>query len=150
MPRKASENKRRSEAAGTASTSPPSPAGDFPVLLRVKEAAAILSLSVCTVYDLVRAGRIEAFRLTPKGDGIRIDRAALMLYLESCRVGPAAETERNPDAIYIGKDEIRRAERRRKKAMESALGEEIVHLKDYLPEAWGKLGLPASTQRKAN
>lgn len=109
----------------------------FPQLLRVRQAATLLSLSVNAVYDLVRSKKIESFRLTEGGDGIRIDRAEVARYLESCRT-PVSLGEPNPDAIYVSQDEIRRAQRRKKRDEESARGMEIVHLKNHLPKAWRK------------
>jgi excisionase family DNA binding protein len=53
-------------------------------LLKVKEAADHLRLGKSTVYALMESGRLPFFKL---GGSIRLSRADLDAYRESCRVG---------------------------------------------------------------
>jgi excisionase family DNA binding protein len=51
---------------------------DEPLLLRVSEAALLLTISERHLYDLLRSGEIPAIRL---GRCVRVSRAALLRYI---------------------------------------------------------------------
>ena len=61
---------------------------DQPLLLTVKEAAALMRIGRDTTYSLVAHGRIPSVKL---GKQIRIPRAALVAHLEKEALGEVAD-----------------------------------------------------------
>lgn len=102
---------RRAAAVPPPAESSPPPQV-FPELLRVREAAKVLNLSTNAVYDLVRARKIEVYRLSELGDGVRISRAALLAYLESRRVPAELPTGQG---VTITAGELLKAAQRRQR-----------------------------------
>lgn len=60
-----------------------------PRFISIREAYEELSLSRTAFYALIANGRITAYRLGPKNRGLRIARADLDAFVESCRTNPA-------------------------------------------------------------
>lgn len=56
-------------------------------MLTVKEAAERLTITRAAVYELIRAGRLIAHRLGPKGGSIRVDEEEITRYVQSTRTG---------------------------------------------------------------
>jgi excisionase family DNA binding protein len=57
-------------------------------LLTVKQAAEILQISVGAVYALCASATLAHYRMGANQSAIRIDRAELLAYLQSCKCVP--------------------------------------------------------------
>ena len=64
-------------------------------MYRVNEVSKRLKLSISTVYELVKTGRLPSYKF---GGSVRISEEDLERYMENCRVGP---TERPRKASPI-------------------------------------------------
>ena len=60
-------------------------------MLTVPEVAERLRVAVSTVYALVEAGKLEAFRIGPNDGAIRISEEQFQAYLCTCRSLPPSE-----------------------------------------------------------
>ncbi|MFO0849909.1 MAG: helix-turn-helix domain-containing protein [Gemmataceae bacterium] len=63
------------------------------MLITVKRAAEILTVSPSLVYALIATGRLPAVRLGTGRGTIRLEEADVQSYLEATRVKPAVEHE---------------------------------------------------------
>lgn len=71
-------------------------------LLTVKEAAALVKLSIGAVYALCNSGTLPHHRLGQGRGAIRIDRQDLLRYVEECRVGAAPRKRSGSPAGSLG------------------------------------------------
>lgn len=60
-------------------------------MLTVPEIAERLRVAVSTVYALVEAGKLGAFRIGPNDGAIRVSEEQLEAYLNTCRSLPHSE-----------------------------------------------------------
>ncbi len=60
-------------------------------MMTVPEVATRLRVAVSTVYALVEAGKLGAFRIGPNDGAIRVNDEQLQEYLDACRSLPCSE-----------------------------------------------------------
>lgn len=65
--------------------------GSRAMLLKVKQVAQRLNLSVAKTYELLNEGAIPYFRI---GGSLRVSEEALSVYLESCKSEVAASRQK--------------------------------------------------------